>query len=168
MDANESTILAPRFLVDENAARLVRWLRLIGYDAISVPGADDAALVDHARRDVRWLLTRDRGIIVRRPVVAGDVQAVLLESDDTWLQLEQVVQSLHLDPDWAPFSRCVVCNEALESVPLSEAITHVPPFVGATQQSFTRCPSCGRYYWRGTHWRRVNDRLAGLPRYHAS
>ncbi len=62
---------APRFLVDENAARLVRWLRLLGYDTVRVPGAYDADLVALAGREHRVLLTRDRGILVRRPIALG-------------------------------------------------------------------------------------------------
>jgi uncharacterized protein with PIN domain len=152
----------PRFLVDENAARLVRWLRLLGYDAVRLPGAGDADLVDLAGREQRMLLTRDRGILVRRPIVRGEVRALHLDSDDTWQQLAQVVRACGLDSQAAVFTRCVACNGALEPATVEESRPHVPPFVAATQRQFTRCPGCGRYYWRGTHWRRVTDRLAGL------
>src|SRR5579885_1443604 len=98
---------APRFLVDENAARLVRWLRLLGYDTVRVPGADDADLVALAGREHRVLLTRDRGILVRRPIALGEVRALHLDSDDPWQQLAQVVRACHLDPK-APCSRVVL------------------------------------------------------------
>lgn len=152
------------FLVDENAARLARWLRLIGYDTLFLPGAADTALVERAHVDGRVLLTRDRGIMARRSVTRGQVRAILLASDDTWQQLEQVVHALHLDPTLAPMSRCATCNGLLEEVSPAQARPHVPPFVGATQRQFTHCPHCGRYYWRGTHWQRVTARLARLNR----
>lgn len=152
------------FLVDENVARLARWLRLIGYDTIALPGATDTALVERARAEGRVLLTRDRGIMARRSVTRGEVRAILLESDDTWQQLEQVVRTLRLDPALAPMSRCAACNGLLEVVAPEQARAHVPPFVGATQRQFTHCPDCGRYYWRGTHWRRVAEQLARLNR----
>lgn len=152
----------PRFLVDQNAARVVRWLRLMGYDTLYLPHAGDAALVERARDEARVLLTRDRGIMVRRPIARGEARAVLLDSDDTWQQLRQVVRDLGLDPRAAPFSRCPACNAILQPVPREEAQPHVPPFVAATQQHFTRCPDCGRHYWRGTHWQRVNRRLDSL------
>ena len=155
---------APRFLVDENAARIVRWLRLMGYDTVYLPGVADAALVERALAEQRVLLTRDRGIMVRRPIAAGQACAVLLVSDHTWQQLEQVVRTLNLDPCPAPFSRCAACNGLLEPVSPEEASPHVPPFVAATQRQFTRCPGCGRFYWRGTHWHRVSARLASLGR----
>lgn len=152
----------PWFLVDENAARLVRWLRLLGYDAVYQPGVADAELVERARVEGRVLVTRDRGIMARRPVAMGEVHALLLATDDTWRQLEQVMQAFANAPHPAPFTRCASCNGVLREVSVDEARRHVPPFVAATQRQFTRCPSCGRYYWRGTHWQRVTDRLAML------
>ena len=154
-----------RFLVDENAARIVRWLRLLGYDTSYLPGMTDAALVACARAERRVLLTRDRGIMARRDIAGGQVCTVLLSSDHTWRQLEQVVHTFNLDPARAPFSRCAACNGVLERVSPDEASAHVPPFVAATQTQFTRCPGCGRFYWRGTHWQRVRARLAGLGRH---
>jgi uncharacterized protein with PIN domain len=47
----------------------------------------------------------------------------------------------------------------LEEAPRAVAVAAVPPFVGRTQPHFTRCPSCGRFYWRGTHWQRMRERL---------
>jgi len=154
-----------RFLVDENAARIVRWLRLMGYDTSYLPGVADAVLVARARAEQRVLLTRDRGIMARREIAGGQARAVLLDSDHTWQQLEQVVRTCNLDPARAPFSRCAACNGVLERVSPDEASAYVPPFVAATHRQFTRCPGCGRFYWRGTHWQRVRARLAGLGRH---
>lgn len=154
--------IPPRFLVDENAARLVRWLRLLGYDATFSPGIDDAVLVERACDEGRVLITRDRGIMVRRPVAAGEARALLLDSDDTWRQLKQTVRAYGLDTQGSLFTRCVACNGLLERVSPEAARPHVPPFVAATHERFTHCPNCGRYYWPGSHWRRVTERLAGL------
>jgi uncharacterized protein with PIN domain len=153
-----------RFLVDENAARIVRWLRLMGYDTSYLPGVADGTLVARARDEQRVLLTRDRGIMARREIAGGQACALLLASDHTWQQLEQVVRTFNLDPARAPFSRCAACNGVLERVSPAEASAYVPPFVAATQTQFTRCPGCGRFYWRGTHWHRVSARLASLGR----
>ena len=37
--------MKPRFLVDVNVGRLAKWLRVIGYDALYIPDADDRELV---------------------------------------------------------------------------------------------------------------------------
>jgi uncharacterized protein with PIN domain len=155
----ENRAPGPRFLVDQNVASLARRLRWLGYDAADDPDADDAALVARAQREGRMLLTRDRGILRRRQVAAGAVAALWIASDDPWRQLGQVVRETGIDPERYAFSRCVRCNVALEEVPRHEAVAAVPPFVGRTQEHFTRCPRCRRFYWRGTHWQRMRAQL---------
>jgi uncharacterized protein with PIN domain len=149
----------PRFLVDQNVASLARRLRWLGYDAADDPAADDPALVARAGRERRMLLTRDRGILRRQPVAAGAVAALWLVSDDPWQQLAQVVRETGIDAERYAFSRCVRCNVPLEAVAREVAVAAVPPFVGRTQEHFTRCPRCGRFYWRGTHWQRMRVQL---------
>src|SRR5690242_9442516 len=125
----ENVAAMPRFLVDENAARLVRWLRLLGYDAVYQPGAEDAELVERARAEGRVLVTRDRGIMARRPIATKQARALLLSSDDTWRQLEQVLRAFAAAPRPALFTRCAACNGLLQEVSVDEARRHVPPFV---------------------------------------
>jgi uncharacterized protein with PIN domain len=149
----------PTFLVDENVASLARRLRWLGYDAITDPQADDAALVVRAGRERRVLLTRDRGILLRRPVASGAVRAIWVASDNPWAQLAQVVRDAGIDPTRYVFSRCVRCNVPLEAISYEQAAFQVPPYVAQTQTQFTRCPRCNRYFWRGTHWNRIRDRL---------
>lgn len=161
----------PTFLVDQNVASLARRLRWLGYDAVEDPAADDAMLVAHAERTGRMLLTRDRGILRRRPVASGRVSALWLESDDPWQQLAQVVRDTGIDPVLYAFSRCVRCNVPLEATSREVAAAAVPPFVSQTQVHFTRCASCGRFFWRGTHWDRMREHLQAYlgasPRSHA-
>ncbi|HWE61752.1 MAG TPA: Mut7-C RNAse domain-containing protein [Chloroflexota bacterium] len=150
---------SPAFLVDQNVASLARRLRWLGYDAAEDPAADDARLVVRAELERRMLLTRDRGILQRRPVASGAVSALWLRSDDPWQQLAQVVQDTGIDPVRYAFSRCVRCNVPLEPAPPAVAVAAVPPFVARTQTQFTRCPNCGRFFWRGTHWQRMREHL---------
>jgi uncharacterized protein with PIN domain len=145
----------PRFLVDENVASLARRLRWLGYDAVHEPALDDPELVARSEAEQRVLLTRDRGILLRRQIVSGRVQALWIRSDDPWLQLTQVVQSLGLDPASYACTRCVRCNVRLHPISREAAEAHVPPYISATQAQFTFCPQCGRYFWRGTHWDRM-------------
>jgi uncharacterized protein len=145
----------PSFLVDENVASLARRLRWLGYDAVADGQAGDQRLVQRAENENRVLLTRDRGILLRRPVASGRVRTIWIESDDPWKQLAQVVRDTGIDPLAHACTRCVRCNVPLDAVPRAEAALSVPPYVAATQEQFTRCPSCGRYFWRGTHWSRV-------------
>src|SRR4051812_47761726 len=104
------------FLVDRNVGSLARRLRWLGYDAAADPGVDDGELVAWAEREGRVLLTRDRGILLRRPVAAGRAKVLWVVSDQPWEQLAQVVHSLGLDVARYAFSRCVRCNTPLDAV----------------------------------------------------
>jgi uncharacterized protein with PIN domain len=47
----------------------------------------------------------------------------------------------------------------LTAVRAEEARRHVPPYVARTQDTFRRCPACGRLYWGASHVRRMRERL---------
>lgn len=149
---------ALRFIVDNNVGRLARSLRLMGYDALYIDPIDDRDLVEIAREEGRIILTKDTGVLRRRLITSGEVQAVRVEDDDWRRQIVQVVDELALDPK-PRFTRCLECNVPLEPRSREEAQVHVPPYVHRTQSAFLACPHCGRYYWQGTHWRRMRQSL---------
>ncbi len=144
-----------RLVADAMLGRLARWLRALGYDTLYDPRLDDAALARRARAEGRWLLTRDRQLAARR-----GVRAVLVDSDRLSEQLSQVLRQLP-PPAGPPFARCVACNATLEEVDRASAEGRVPEYVWETQERFFLCRSCGRMYWRGSHWRQMQERLAG-------
>jgi hypothetical protein len=57
--------------------------------------------------------------------------------------------------DLRPFTRCLRCNEPTVPAAKAEIERQVPEYVWETQESFSRCPRCGRVYWRGTHTERA-------------
>ena len=150
---------ACRFIVDANVGRLARWLRIMGYDALFVPGIEDAELVRLALRERRAIITRDRLVMRRRAIAFGPLSALLVGSDRLVEQLRQVIEAFGLDASGG-FSRCVECNEALQAVEREEAHGRVPAYVYETQDTFVECPSCRRLYWRGTHWHNMVRELA--------
>lgn len=152
----------PKFIVDHNVGKLARWLRLMGYDARFFRGDDDAELVAIALKEGRVILTRDTRIMERRLVTKGRLKALLIGSDQPQRQIHQVIDSLHLDCRFNPFSLCLECNQPLVEREKAELKELVPPYVFKTQEQFRQCPSCQRIYWRGTHWRAMTRRLEGL------
>ena len=152
----------PKFIVDHNVGKLVRWLRLMGYDARFFRGDDDAELVAIALKEGRMILTRDTRIMERRLVTKGRLKALLIGSDQPQRQIHQLIDSLHLDCRFNPFSLCLECNQPLVERKKAELKELVPPYVYKTQEQFRQCPSCQRIYWRGTHWRAMTRRLEGL------
>ncbi|MFC2036809.1 Mut7-C RNAse domain-containing protein, partial [Chloroflexota bacterium] len=75
----------------------------------------------------------------------------------------QVLTDFDLEPDHS-FSRCPVCNEPLETMNHETARTKVPAYVAQTHETFRSCPACQRVYWRGSHWRQMDQHLARLLR----
>lgn len=58
------------------------------------------------------------------------------------------------------FTRCRVCNAAVEPVDAGEVQDRVPARVWTPDGAFARCPDCGRVYWEGSHTDRMRSVLA--------
>jgi len=151
----------PRFLADSNVGRLARWLRVLGYDAAYEPALPDGQVVARALAEHRVLLTRDADMMRRRVITSGALQAILLRHDRVEDQVRQVLTELALEPAQA-LSRCLDCNAELEPRAKDAVADRLPPYVRATQERFSECPSCTRIYWPGTHWERMQARIAAL------
>ena len=148
-----------KFIVDVNVGRLARWLRIMGYDTLFVPGIEDKEMVRLAQEEGRIVLTRDRFIMRRRVVTTGNLRALLIDSENLEEQLRQVVETYQLNA-LRGFSRCIECNVFLADVAREELRQRVPPYVFQTQEEFMECPSCQKLYWRGTHWYNMLKELA--------
>jgi uncharacterized protein len=146
-----------KFLADCMLGKLAKWLRMLGYDTVYIPGADDDELVRIAVREDRVLLTRDRRLCERRMVRS---RCVFVDWGTTREQLRQVIEASSLKvTEGALFTRCAVCNGEITPIPKSEVEGRVPPYVFETQTEFGYCGQCDKIYWRGTHVQHVLDAL---------
>jgi uncharacterized protein len=150
-----------RFIADAMLGRLARWLRILGYDTAYDKAITDEALVERTQRENRWLLTRDRRLVLRK-LLRG--RHTLLAADDVDGQLRQLYRDLAIDLDLTHQRayRCADCNVVLTSLSHAEAGPLVPPFVAQEHREFLRCPNCRRLFWPGTHWQDFNRRLAAI------
>jgi hypothetical protein len=80
------------FIVDSNAGKLARWLRMIGFDTLFFNDIQDGRLVDIAMREGRVVVTRDTQIAKRRVAANGSLRVILSREDDPKLQLVQVMK----------------------------------------------------------------------------
>jgi uncharacterized protein with PIN domain len=140
-----------RFLVDAHLGRLARYLRLLGFDTLFYNDLGDQALVRLALDERRVLLTRDRALLMRRELTHG----CYLRQGPPRAQLAALVERLDLYRQLRPFSRCMHCNGELAAVPKAEVATRLEPRTRRAFQRFWRCGDCGRVYWRGSHWERM-------------
>ena len=151
--------MRPKFIVDVNVGRLATWLRIMGYDAAFPRTASDNELVRLALKQDRLLITRDSGFLLRRSVRLGQLRMLYVVADDLRGQLRQLIRELHLDLN-SGFSRCLRCNEPLAPVDQAAVADQIPDYVARTQTVFSRCSSCCRVYWPGTHWSNMISELA--------
>jgi len=144
---SEKDISEIRFIADEMLGKLAKWLRTIGYDTTYYEEGNDIGLVQRALEEDRVILTRDTKLTERKLAR----KALLIKSNQTFEQLDQVVKELDLDVRSKLFTRCILCNTELVYIKRADARYSVPVYTYLTQDEFYRCPNCGRTYWSGTH-----------------
>jgi uncharacterized protein with PIN domain len=139
--------------------RLVKWLRMMGYDSLFFDGSDDSQMVSQAISEDRVILTRDSEIMKRRLITSGRLKAVLMNSEEPERQMQQLMDTLDLKRRLRPFTLCLECNQPLVERNREEVKDRVPPYVYKTQSQYMECPACHRIYWRGTHWEAMIKKL---------
>lgn len=152
--ARPQRVPAGGFLLDVGLGTLARRLRLLGLDAAWSRTADDPGLVERAAAEERVLLTQDRGLLMRRALPAG----ALVRGSRPDEQLADVLD--RFAPALAPLTRCTACGAALVPVPKTEVAALLEPGTRRSYDDFSRCPACGRVYWRGAHARRIDALIA--------
>ena len=155
--ATQSTAAELKFAVDRMLGKLAKWLRVLGHDVIYGEHLSGPGLIRVARADHRLILTRDRGLRKKHPP-----DYLFIESDHYREQLRQVIRACGLRSLDHAFTRCLECNMILEPRSKAEVEKHVPPYVFATQENFSRFPKCRRIFWPGTHHERMLEELRGL------
>lgn len=149
-----------RFFADCMLGRLAKWLRILGYDT-------------HYRHASPGEATRvppmvgGRRLLTRREELKGRPGVVFIRFDHVGEQLRQLAEEgwIRPDPERA-FRRCPVCNGLLEQADPASARDRVPDYVFHRHApEIRRCPACGRYYWHGSHRKRMRAQLAswGVP-----
>ena len=135
-------------MVDQMLMRLGRWLRLVGMDVANPGVADDPELMIKASQENRTLITRDKRL-AENCRTAG-VECILIESTSHLCQLNEMAEAgvkMELNPQ-----RCTVCNGSLRG---TVRCAGDRPF---NEQAW-ECEICGKLYWTGSHWKRIEDTL---------
>lgn len=145
-----------RFVVDVNLGKLAKYLRLVGFDAVSDSALDDSDLADIAVDEDRILLTKDRNLLKRRIVVHGYLVRAVLPDD----QLIEVVRRFGLAESLRPFARCMECNGEIVPVAKSDVDHLLQPLTRRHFEHFRRCRRCARIYWRGSHVAHLDSLVA--------
>jgi uncharacterized protein with PIN domain len=134
-----------RFLLDVHLGALARRLRLLGVDTAYENHAPDDHLVEQAEREDRVLLSRDRGLLMRRALR----RAAFVRGQDPDDQLADVIE--RFQPPLHPWSRCLACGGSLAPVSKAQVANQLQPGTLRTQHQFSCCRVCGHVYWHGAH-----------------
>jgi len=136
-----------RFALDSSLGKLAKWLRILGFDSVYVPGITIDPFLSYGTEG-RILLTRTRKFQTANP----GHPLLFIRFNNPRDQLCQVISDLKLDFSLIkPFSRCIRCNSSLKEISRDRVRTFVPDYVYETRIDFWKCPVCGRIYWPGSH-----------------
>jgi uncharacterized protein with PIN domain len=143
-----------RFVADAMLGKLSKWLRVLGYDAHHqsfYPGD----LLDRLAQEGRTLLSR------RPQTVEKHLHALLIRSDRLTEQIQEVREKSGITaPRSKWFTRCLRCNVRLRKATTEKTRENVPEYVFHENAGEIRfCPSCGRFFWPGTHRARMEKQL---------
>jgi uncharacterized protein with PIN domain len=143
----------PGFILDAHLGKLARALRMLGFDALYRSDYDDPEIVEIAAARERVILTRDVQLLKIGAVTRG----CWVRSTSPREQLLEVVRRFDLGPLIRPFTRCMDCNGTLADVPKEAVAQELPPGTKRRFHRFSRCLSCGKIYWPGSHHDRMNE-----------
>lgn len=140
--------------------KMARWLRIMGIDVIVPQVEDDDQIFEIARSTGRILLTRDKELSLRR-----GIKAERIISDTLKAQLRQFLLAFEGIEGMMHGSRCPLCNGVLNVVSIDDLDTEmahrIPERVLDHNSRFYVC-QCGKIYWEGTHWSRINVFLSEI------
>jgi uncharacterized protein len=127
---------------------LGRWLRLVGMDVANPGVADDPQLMVRSMSENRVLITRDKRLA--EDCRAAGIEFILIKSTNLLVQLNEMAEAgvkMELNPQ-----RCTVCNGPLRGAVRSSGDQSL-------HERTWECLVCGKLYWAGSHWKRIDETL---------
>ena len=149
-----------RFIADANLGKLVRKMRLLGFDVAFDKRTTKDDIIETMINDNRVILCIDRRLLMRKQVQRG----YCIRSDDSNLQTLEVIRRFDLLDFINPFTRCVYCNALVNPVDKAEVLKYLDPKTKEFYDEFTQCPQCKKIYWDGSHTERLQSFIDWVKR----
>jgi len=148
-----------KFILDVHLGKLAKSLRLLGFDTlfdINIP--DDKAIAILSKIENRIVLTRDIGLLKHKEIRRG----YWLRSQNPTEQVREVINYFQLQDALQPFTRCLACNNCLAPISKEEVWDKIPPKTKLYFNDFYHCSHCGRIYWQGSHYDKMQAFILSL------
>jgi uncharacterized protein with PIN domain len=145
-----------RFILDVHLGKLARMMRLLGFDSLYRNDYPDPEIVHIAAKERRIILTRDRHLLQAGSVTRG----YWVRSGKADIQVGEVLRRFDLTSQIRPFRRCLLCNGEFEKVQKADILPLLEPKTIRYYDLFFRCRQCGQIYWKGTHFDKLERRIA--------
>src|SRR3989442_1116325 len=84
---------------------------------------------------------------------------------NTRRQLVEVLRRFDLFGSTAPFQRCLRCNGNLQPVSIDLVSAKLRPRTLELYHEFRICADCGRIYWKGSHYERMQRFIQEVVRH---
>ncbi|WP_455374894.1 Mut7-C RNAse domain-containing protein [Kaarinaea lacus] len=147
-----------RFVLDTHLGRLAAYLRMLGFDTLYRNDYDDKTLANISVNEHRILLTCDVRLLMRKIITHG----YYVRERNPKKQLLEVLSRFDLFTAQRPFTRCMHCNGEIKQVQ-KELIEHrLMPRTRENYEDFWQCGNCGKIYWQGSHFQRMQQLIEKL------
>jgi uncharacterized protein with PIN domain len=146
-----------RFFCDSGLGGLARWLRGSGYEAFWESSIDDYALLQQTKKLSATVLTTDSMLMERRVVRDHIIPALWLPP--TLGISEALAFVFHEFGLKIREPRCMTCGGELRPESKEALGDRIPPKTYRWLDEYFVCTRCGKLFWRGTHWHRIQSEL---------
>lgn len=147
-----------KFILDVHLGKLVKYLRLCGFDTYYDNNYNDEEIISISVSGKRIILTHDRGLLKNSRVTRG----YWVRSLDPEKQIIEITGRFDLKNNLNPFTRCLACNELLTDIEKDEVIHRLLPKTNKYYHVFKKCPGCDRIYWEGSHYEKMKKFIQKL------
>lgn len=155
--------IEPRFIVDTMLGNVARWLRILGYDTVYRRDLKDWDIIRIAKREDRVVVTSDKSL--HRKALLNGLLSIYIDNPDISGKLAYIayITGIRLYVDLGR-TKCPKCNTDLVKVFKNNVENKVPRGVYRMYSDFWMCRKCGKIYWIGGHWVKIEEVLKNARR----
>jgi hypothetical protein len=147
-------------VLDTHLGRLAAYLRMFGFDTLYRNDFDDPELANISAEQNRILLTRDLKLLMRKQITRGYFVRERLPRK----QLLEVMRRFDLFAAQQPFTRCMHCNGKIRKIGKQSVESRLQPRTRTFYSEFWQCGDCGKIYWKGSHFQRMQRLISSINR----